>query len=390
MAYVERMLVPISTSTFAGGGVFYPVISNSGAVYIIFIDAQSDLYYVKSSDSGVNWSAPIVIRAGTVTQFSVWFDRWSNISAGKIHCAYTDSVTNLVYYRDLDTESSDTLGTERTAFTGASAVSGNGAISVTVARGGNIYIGAMIDAGAEPVFVRSVDAGANWTNRTDGGTFNESSATDQFILMPGWNADNQDIMAFFWDASADEISVKRYDDSGDTWAETSIAASMTDVIRTTSGPHWGAAVDLTNSQNLLVAWSAVDAANADLRCFMVTDGAVTETAANVVLNSSDDQGSASIGIDTASQTWYVLYHGTAAGTETHSTSVHVYYKTSTDSGATWSAQTQLSTALGSRNFVVVAPRFSGSFFTYNHQLVGALTTVNTIYNYGGSSGVIGG
>jgi hypothetical protein len=387
MTYVERMIVPVVAQQTTGGGTFYPVITVAGSVYQFYVDASSDLAYVKSADSGKSWSAPVTVRTGTLTQFAVWYDRWSNISAGLIHLAYSDSATNLVYYRNLDTESSDTLGSEITAHTGTSIVATNGAISITRARGGNLYIGAMIDAGTENVFVRSVDVGANWTGRNDttGTTLNEASATDQLILVPGWNADNQDIMAFFWDASADEISVKRYDDSADTWAETSIAASMTDTTRPTSGPHWGATVDITNSQNLLVAWSQVDNAAGDLRCFKVTDGAVTETATQVAVNPGAEFGAASIGIDTLSQTWYVMYQGGG----TWFSSCHVYYKASTDGGATWGSQTQLSSVLGQRQWAVIAPRFAGTFFTANQVIIGALNTLNTFYDYP-SAGMVSG
>jgi len=138
--------------------------------------------------------------------------------------------------------------------------------------------------------------------------------------MPGWGADNQDAMMFYYDRSATEISVKYYDDSANSWSETSIATtiSLPDHTSATSLGHMNATVDLTNSQNLLVFWTAVDTLNADLRCFKVTQSSQTETATNVVLNSTDDQGFAAISI-TKNGYWDVYYAGKSDGSELYNT-----------------------------------------------------------------------
>ena len=343
-----------STNVRDGAGTVYPIITPNGVVYLVYIDLNIDVVYRKSTDGGITWSDQVTIFTGTAVQLSVWYDRWSNISAGLIHCAYTESVTDDTKYRSINTESADALSSETTIFAGAS-TAGGGALSITRARGGNLYCKVMIDAGAEGGFFRSVDVGANWTSRTDSEAL---ATTDQWILMPGWAADNQDVMTFFWDASADEISRCLYDDSGDSWAESSIATTMVDIVAGVTYPHFAAAVDITNSQNLLVAWSGVDTANADLRCFKVTESAITEVT-NVVLNSTDDQGFAGIGIDTSTDDWYVFYAGSSDGAETWSSAMSGYYKKSTDDGATWGAETKFtltSTTLGV-GFLWVCPRF---------------------------------
>ena len=282
------------------------------------------------------WSTPIAIsNTGGIVSFAIWYDRWSNIAAGKIHFAWINSADSDVKYRSLDSENSDTLSAVTTIFLGTSQAS-NGTLSITRARGGNLICGGCIDAGAELFCYKSTDVGANWTSIAA-----VSEATqDQLILLPGWAADNQDAMCFFWDASADEISRKLYDDSANLWAESSIATSMTDTVAGTSGPHFAATVDITNSQNLLVAWSAVDTGNADLRCWKVTEGAKTEVT-NVILNSTDDQGMCSINIDINSNYWYVYYGGKSDGSETWNTAVNIYYKVSQDGGTTWGAETIL-------------------------------------------------
>lgn len=334
MFEVSIALATAPTANFSGAGARYNVTTPNGVHYVVYIDNALDVVYRKSAD-GVLWSSPVTIFAGSATAVSVWYDRWSNISAGLIHCVYTETAGDETRYRSINTESNDALSSETSMFNGGSTANG-GALSVTRARGGNIYCKTMIDAGAEGGFFRSTDVGATWGARTD----SEALATqDQWILLPGWAADSQDIMMFFWDASADEISRCLYDDSADSWAETSIATTMVDTVATTFYPNFSAAVDITNSQNLLVAWTAADLANADLRCWKITESAITEVT-NVVLDSTDDQGLCVIGIDTTTQDWYVFYSGKSDGTETFNTNVQGYYKKSTDDGATWGAETE--------------------------------------------------
>jgi hypothetical protein len=229
-------------------------------------------------------------------------------------------------------------------------------LSITRARGGNLYCRVCIDAGAEGGFFRSTDVGATWGSRT----INEALATtDQMILLPGWAADNQDIMGIFWDADADEISRQLYDDSGNSWGESSIATSMVDVVSTTSFPHFAAAVDIANSGNVLIAWSAVDALNADLRCWTVTESAITEVT-NVVANSTDDQGWAALAIDTVTGSWHAFYCGASDGGETFLTALKVYTKVSQNSGSTWGAETALTLVNKEHAGIFATPRFVGT------------------------------
>jgi len=342
-----------------GAGTSYIVRTPGGVLYFVSNDNLSDVSFRKSSNDGITWSAATFMFSGTVTALSVWYDRWSDIAAGLIHCAYQESVTDDTLYRTIDTESSDALSTQTTIFAGASTANG-GCLSICRGRGGNVYCATMIDAGAEGGFFRlpnaNVPNGAWDAART---TVFEAVTQDQVILVPGWAADNQDMMAFFWDASSDEISRKLYDDSANSWAETSIATGMVEQAATTAFPHFAAAVDITNSRNLLAAWSAVDLLNADLRCWHVTESAITEVT-NIVLNSTDDQGLVAIGIDTNTGYWYAFYGGKSDGSETFGTLINIYYKVSTDSGTTWGPEILLTQS--ARNYVCLytTPRFTGN------------------------------
>ena len=352
----------IITAHWNGAGTNYIVKAANGSYYMVSIDSLSDVSFRKSSD-GVTWSKATVIFAGTATNLAIWYDRWTDTTGtlgDRIHVVYTESATDDTLYRTINTASSDALSTQTVIFAGASTATG-GHLSVTRAVGGNVYCKTVIDAGAEGGFYRlptaNVPNGAWDAARTVDETI---ATTDQMILLPDYDAaDTQDIMAIFWDASADEISRKLYDDSGNSWSEASIATSMVDSVATTAFPHFAVAPDPDNTRHVLVAWSAIDLANADLRCWTVDASSITEVT-NVVLNSTDDQGLCAIGIDTSTGWWHVFYAGASDGSETWNTSMNIYTRVSQDGGTTWGPETRMTGgATGTIRHLYTCPRFTG-------------------------------
>jgi hypothetical protein len=341
---------------YNGAGSQYIVQITNGDLYLFYGDTGSDLAFKKSTDEGHSWSNPTIVFTGTITGFAVWYDRWSDIAAGLIHLAYTESGTHDTLYRTVNTASSDALSTQTVIFAGVSAVTTGSCVSITRARGGNVYCKTTIDAGAEGGFYRLPNA-----NVPDGAwdaarTNTEALATlDNWRLVPGFAADNQDIMAIFCDASVTELSRYVYDDSANTWAETSIDATITELTPATAYPNFNVAVDLTNSQIILIAWSAVDAASQDLRCWTITESAITAKT-DVVANATDDCGLCAMSIDLQTGYWYAFYAGNSDGSETWASALNIYYKGSTDSGSTWSPQTKVTSATRALAWMATIPR----------------------------------
>lgn len=327
-------------------------------IYAFYIESGAvDLYFVKSTDGGITWSNPTSIKAATVAQVSVWFDQWTPGDTGtKIHLAYAETDADDVFYRSLDTNG-DSLGTETTIFAGASGLSNNAStcLAITKARGGNLLCMGDIDGGTETFFARSVDVGANWTSRS-----NSAEGGDYFLLAPGFAADNQDIMCIFWDASAGEVSRKNYDDSADSWAETSISINMQRIASTTCAPQFALTVDATNSRLVVIGWNNRDAVNADLKVWWVTDSSITAKT-DVVTDSVDDQQLCAVALATDTRTLFAFYGGKSDGSETAGTSINIYYKTSDDLGVTWGLETVLT--LSARNFDMLYTflTFTGDF-----------------------------
>jgi hypothetical protein len=331
----------ITTGQWSGAGTNYIIQTPAGVLYMVYVDSLSDVSFRKSVDNGLTWTAPTAVHAGTTTNLAVWYDRWSNISAGLIHCVMSDSGDDDTSYRTINTESSDALSTETDIFAGASTLAG-GFLSVTRAVGGNVYCRTQIDAGTEGGFYRLPNANVPSGAWDAARTINEAAATlDQMILQPDFDAaDTQDIFGIFWDASANEVSRQNYDDSANTWAETSIAGTMVELSTATAFAAFDAATDIAGTRSIMVAWSATDAASQDLRCWDIQSGSITEVT-NVVANATDDCGLCAISIDTATGDWYVFYGGPSTGGGTWNTAMHIYYKVSTDDGTTWGAETLL-------------------------------------------------
>lgn len=362
-----------NTAALARHGTNYTIETPTGIIYQIVNDSQmADVTWQKSVDYGLTWSNPVTLSAIFCANLAVWADWWSGAGT-LIHIAYIDDNVGDVFYNNLDT-ASDTLSSRYTVFAGASS-SASSTLSITRTRGGNLICGGCIDAGAEPFCYKSTDVGVNWTSIAA-----VSEATlDQLILLPGWAADTNDAMCFFYDDSATEISRKLYDDSANSWSEDSIATSIILPSPAGSYPNFNAAVDTANSQNILVAWSAVDTANADLRCWKVTEGAITEVT-NVVLNSTDDQGCCAISINVNTNNWYVFYGGKSDGSETWNTAVNIYMKVSTDFGATWGSEIKLTNSTMYLRNLFSPMRFYGNIMCrILHQSI--TNTINIFSDY---------
>lgn len=349
-----------ATLTYQGAGTNSIVQTPSGAWYCVYCDNVSDVAYRKSTDNGLTWAAPVTVFAGTVTSIAVHYDRWSDIAAGLIHIAYQESDTGDTLYRTIDTENSDALSTQTTIFAGTDTASG-GRLSITRSRGGNVVCDTCIDGGVEGGTFKLLNANVPNGAWEAALASPEALATqDQIILVPGFAADNNDIMAIFWDASANQISRYIYDDSANTWAESIFTGNFIDQVAATAFPHFSAAVDLTNSQIILLAWrDNIDTANADLTCWTVTESAITAKT-DVVTNSTDDQGLAALCIDTINGVWWAFYAGKSDGSETFSTAVKIYYKASKDGGVTWGAETQLTSTAIYIPWLITVPRLIAS------------------------------
>jgi hypothetical protein len=337
----------------------YAYIDGDGVIYKIYGSLNDrDIFWVKSADNGISWTDPVIVFSGTFEAISTWHDTFTPGGTGNLfHIAWFDTTNDIVLYRALDT-STDSLGTQTTILDVTSTAAGAGqCISLTRSIGGNLYCLFDTDGGAETGFYRSEDVGATWGARSNTGG---AEAGDYFLLAPGFAADDEDIICIFWDRSADEISRKLYDNSGDAWDETSIVTTMTDIGHNIAAPQFAITVSDALNMVLLAAWTNRDTGNADLRFWTIDETTITE-GTNIVLNSTDDQQCVTLALDTATGDIYAFYLGKSDGSETVGTALGAYYKVSTDDGTTWGAETAVGIAIKNYSYLMTCPQFTGDW-----------------------------
>ena len=298
------------------------------------------IFFKKTLDGGETFGSEVTVTSMNGIGFGLWYDRWTSGDNGTlIHIADMDGAGQTAY-RALDT-SDDTLTTFVSVVDLAHASDIGSAwiikhVGITKARGGNLYIstaGSNVLVPFDEAFMRSTDGGATWTQRAALLETTAQSLLDFAILMPGNEADNQDIWVAYLDRSATELSLKVYDDSANSFSETSIATGM---ILSTSGQllHLGATTRHSDDHMLVAAMSEIGVATGDMRMWDINGSGSIVEKANVLTNES--HWGAHISINQQNDDIRVGYFGD--GVETFATG-KVYFKLSTDGGTSWGAET---------------------------------------------------
>lgn len=316
------------------GGIFW---TTALIGYVIYLDSGNDLCYRKTLDGGGNWGDKVEMVAGAIYAYDSWAD-WQTLgdSGTVIHMAYIDSLTQDIRYISLDTDG-DSVGSpdvieacQGSGTMAASTYRSLATISITKARGGNIGVAFHYQdnaAGHFYEFYTSPD-GTTWTNRANPWEIN----LDHLLLFPGNEADTQDLWAIYWDASVNAVSLKTYDNSGNSWSEQAFETAAD----TASYLQMDGAIRLSDGHLILAVWNLYDNAVAHLAVWDI-NGAGSITQKTHVLTNSDNSFLASVFINQNTDDIYVAY---ARGGTIEAT-VTIYYKKSDDGGGSWGGETAM-------------------------------------------------
>lgn len=295
-------------------------------VYTFYINAAIDLSYRKSANGGAMWGSEVVIATGSHRRMALWFDKWTPGDSGTlIHIiAANDSDSDLDYW-NLDT-SDDSLSTivqvDANFNPGGSNVFFNENLGITKAVGGNLYIAGMAAVAADLIFYWSIDAGENWVSKATP----YDAANDTLVLVPdGTAADTNDIQAAYLDRTNNELTLKKYDQSGNSWSE---GASALTITAGDEANHIAFMIRHSDGDIVGVAQSENDSATGDLTFVNLTDPAT------VVINLNT-QTFASVGffVDQNTDDLYAGYL-VRVGADDY----WVAQKKSVNDGATWGSQ----------------------------------------------------
>ena len=190
------------------------VFINNTTGYYFFTNGDSDLDYSKTTDGGATWGVAVDVLTETVSAFGIWYDQWTPGNTDRdIHIWLVEDGTDDVSYFRFNT-TNDTKTAIVDVLAGNTTVPGRGEfVTGTRTRGGNLLCAFDIDAGAEKGMYKSTDNGVTWSAMTDP----IEATLDQCQLFPANAADANDAWLLYDDDSATELTIKTYDDSGNSF-----------------------------------------------------------------------------------------------------------------------------------------------------------------------------
>lgn len=325
------------TAVTARWATNHAVVFTSASVgYAFYVDVDNGfLYYRKTTDGGATWGDPVALERSFPRGFDVWFEKWTPGDSGtKIGIWCWDSSPDDLLFRTLDS-ADDSLGSWVNITNQATAINNNNAVSGCKTRGGGWVATAFCTNVAGLIETWTSADGATWS--AEGVSVWGASIHNRCVLLPGNESDANDVWAIHWDQATSVLSFAHFDDSVPSWGLTTIASSMVVPDWNVMFPGVAAAVRHSDGHLIAAAWSEYDAATADLRVWDINgSGSITEKTA--VLTNVDNAINVALFIDQNTNDLYVAYLGKADGSEAPESAVKVYYKKSTDGGATWGSE----------------------------------------------------
>lgn len=336
----------VSSSLDSRNALWGPYWATESIGVIIYVDSSLDVRMTRTINKGVSWTDTVVSLSGGAFQLACWYDKETPGNSGVlVHMVYINGDIPGggfygITYRTVDV-SNGSLGTERTVDAGVtvdpSTVGNRVAITQTVS--GNLIVA--FSTQTEVECYKSADSFATAGTKMDD-VFETATAEDWCLLFPAATADDSDVAALFWDRSANVLSLKVYDDSGDTWTEKAIASSMYDA---TDHINMDGTVRHSDSRICYVAHTNDDYSLDDLITGELTvddpDAAnCTVTSKTNIFTDQGESAQVSILINQQNDDVYVVY---LKGGVWEST-VDVVYHISTDGMTSWGVEQSYSQA----------------------------------------------
>ncbi len=284
---------PAKRLTWNSGGSYSPAIAvdSSNNLHLVWYDdtpGNLEVYYKKSTDTGASWSPN---QRLTWNSGDSWLPAIAVDSSDNLHVAWFDYTP------------------------------------------GN----------AEIYYKRSSDGGATWSPNQRL-TWNSGDSCCPVLTVD--SSENLHVVWYDYTPGNVEIYYKKSSDGGATW-------SSSQRLTWTSGASWHPVIALDSSSNPYVVWYDETLGTPDVYFKKSTDAGATWSSSQRLTWTSGSSRVPAIAID-SSDNLHVVWHDHTPG------SPEIYYKRSTDAGATWRANQRLTWTSGNSRAPAIAVEFPGN------------------------------
>jgi hypothetical protein len=265
---------PVNVSNNTAGSYTPKIaVEAGGTIHVVWQDwtpGNSEIFYSKSTDGGITWSAPVNVSNNAGNQMS----QTIAVDAGIIYLAWWDSGNREIFYSN----SSDGGFTWSTPVN-ASNTAGNSVEPAIAVDAGTIYLAWADDTpgNREVLYSKSIDGGGTWSASVN---VSNNSGVSQFPSIAIDSSNNLHVVWMDNTPGNMEIFYSNSTDGGTTW---SAAVNASNSTGESSIP-----VISIGAGTIYLAWYDDTPANSEIFYSKSTDGGATWSA---VVNISNNIGS---------------------------------------------------------------------------------------------------
>lgn len=339
----------ISGSVDTRNGLWGPYWIDVNTATLIYSSTNDNPVVASTTDGGATWNT-YQIRSSSIRNLSAWFDQDTPGDTGTlIHFVYTDtSGADAFRYFNVDVDGG---AISEEVIRNPTAVSAS-YVALTKTVSGNLIATYISSTDSSSGTFRSSTSTESWVSIAD---VWDAGNSEHLILFPAATADDDDAVGILWNFDIDEIELRMYDESANTWTTTGIEGNM---IEDAGHINMDASVRHSDSHILLTAHSNDDTAGDDLLTWDLTVDSIASPATTSKANIFTDQNQsaqAAMIINQQNDDIYVAYLKGGAWTGT----VDVVYHKSDDGMATWGSELTYSEAAQDDNRRVSGTRTIG-------------------------------
>lgn len=309
-----------------------PYWSSSQVGAVVFTD-NGDVLVARTTDGGATWGAPTTIWSGTtMSHLAAWYDRETpGLGTTLLHIAWlSPDGTDTCRYCTFDVADA-TVGTVRTvdATITVSSTANLNRIAITRTRSGLVLVA--FSTQTEHKCWKSADLFASaGTSRAS--PYETATEEDVVLMFPANTGDDNDACCLFHDRSVDDLTIKMFDDSANTWTEFGTPLD-TSIPEEFPYIHMDGALRHSDGHLLVAAQKAPAASGGSIKTWDVTVASITVPVVTAKTNvvSTGWLYQVAMLIDQFTDAVYVVWNKGPTGDA-------VVYKVSTDGMATWGSE----------------------------------------------------